>query len=57
MTDDVRGIDLTNMEVFALTAHEMFTALVGAGFTEDMALSFVAKFAIESGRRSDDEDD
>lgn len=44
--------DFTPMMVATLTMFEMFTGLVEAGFTEDQALTFCAKLAVEIGKGS-----
>jgi hypothetical protein len=53
----IEAIDLTNMQVFALTAHEMYLALVESGFDEDTAITFVVRFALETHRADDAEED
>ena len=54
MADEMpQGFDLSNMDVYAVTAHEMFTSLIAAGFTEDQAITMTARFAIEAGRNSE----
>ena len=46
--DEIDFPELTNMGHFAVTAHEMFTALVDAGFSEDRALKFCVRFALDA---------
>jgi hypothetical protein len=51
--DEIDFPQLTGLEQAAVGSHEMFTALVGAGFTDEQAIEFCVRFmlsAIRSGK-------
>ena len=56
MADGMPEFDLTGMQLYAASSHEMFTSLVESGFTEDQAITMVVRFALEASaaQRSDD---
>jgi len=44
------NIDPTQLQQAAVGLNEFFNSLVASGFTEDQALTLLAKWVIESGR-------
>jgi hypothetical protein len=42
--------DISPLQQAASSAHEMFTTMVGAGFTEDQALRLIAYWLVELGK-------
>lgn len=51
------GMEPTSLGQFAISAHEMFTELVAAGFTEDHALTFTVRYCIGVGAQSATDDE
>jgi len=45
---------LTPIRAFMITSHEMFREAVASGFTEEQALSLLAKIFVAQGREDTD---